>query len=325
MQNAIRSLLEDGMEMDALQLRLQEHKTMLLKFAADKTAVSMGIDCYDWKDEMAFLGHLLDEIVEKRHIVSLTFRHFEYLSLDFKRFCYFLERHKILISFTLSNLLIFHALSRSILKDLYANFDWLSSALSCNQGLKSLDLHELNLPSSTMIHLLQLLKSLKKLKTLSLYGNQFTKEDLFAISNVVKSHNKFIRNVDFSHNNFSQQDEAELVANWKDNYSVVKLYFFLPKQPGTRVGLGRPICERNEPLRWRNMRPIIIDLFIALAPLDLPLYTMLWIFDWLEPMSVSPDHRHYAKVYLLEKLINSRRTVLAQRRIDFARINELRQ
>jgi hypothetical protein len=54
---------------------------------------------------------------------------------------------------------------------------------------------------------------------------------------------------------------------------------------------------------------------IAALPLELPVYILLWVFDWLEPMSHNPHLHVLRKVRLIEGLQRSRSTVTAMRSV----------
>ena len=61
---------------------------------------------------------------------------------------------------------------------------------------------------------------------------------------------------------------------------------------------------------WYERRQALTETVLALTPLELPPYVVLWILDWL------PDYvhcEHIRKINLIEKLIASRRSVMARR------------
>lgn len=68
---------------------------------------------------------------------------------------------------------------------------------------------------------------------------------------------------------------------------------------------------RNIDLRWQVVHKVILETVVAMAPLALPAYVLLWIIDWL------PDydkvHGALKKVSLIQSIIESTRRVLAAR------------
>lgn len=43
------------------------------------------------------------------------------------------------------------------------------------------------------------------------------------------------------------------------------------------------LIERNRNISWITVRPLLIDMCVALVPLQLPSYVLLEIFDWFHP------------------------------------------
>ena len=62
--------------------------------------------------------------------------------------------------------------------------------------------------------------------------------------------------------------------------------------------------------QWRNRREILIKYFLGLVELQLPIYVMYWIIQWLPDLVHS---RRYQKIALLEGLLKSTIKVKAQR------------
>lgn len=50
------------------------------------------------------------------------------------------------------------------------------------------------------------------------------------------------------------------------------------------------ICARNRELQWASVAPRIVDIVLALAPLELPAYVLLWIIDWLPHFERAVNH-----------------------------------
>jgi hypothetical protein len=67
----------------------------------------------------------------------------------------------------------------------------------------------------------------------------------------------------------------------------------------------------KQSLVWRNVHNVLLELVIVVLPLDLPVYVLLWVLDWLKPMSHYPDMHLLKKVRLIEGLRRSRAVVKA--------------
>jgi len=84
------------------------------------------------------------------------------------------------------------------------------------------------------------------------------------------------------------------------------------------------LLQRNRSLQWRTVHAYLLDICLAFAPLQLPTYVLLEIFDWLPThaqiagidYNESSMYRvsHIKKIRLIERvLVQSRRAVLAAR------------
>jgi hypothetical protein len=69
------------------------------------------------------------------------------------------------------------------------------------------------------------------------------------------------------------------------------------------------MCARNADLLWTKVHAMIFDIVIALAPLNLSIYVLLWIIDWLPHLERA--HAEVKKVRLIESVMNSIRKVKA--------------
>jgi hypothetical protein len=63
------------------------------------------------------------------------------------------------------------------------------------------------------------------------------------------------------------------------------------------------------------MHKVLHEIVIAVLPLDLPVYVLLWVLDWLKPMSHKPEMHLLKKVRLIEGLRRSRADVKAMRSV----------
>lgn len=81
------------------------------------------------------------------------------------------------------------------------------------------------------------------------------------------------------------------------NWSL--LTFNMPRDNAFR----NSIRERNRSLQWRLVQPKILDICVAMAPLQLPPYVLLWIIDWLPFYEAAVSH--HKKIALIENINNS--------------------
>ena len=84
------------------------------------------------------------------------------------------------------------------------------------------------------------------------------------------------------------------------------------------------MLSRNRARSWPVIRGKLADLFLALAPLELPAYVILWISDWcpefdtfardqVSGLATTRDVLHGAKIRSLQKMYSARRRLLALR------------
>ena len=63
------------------------------------------------------------------------------------------------------------------------------------------------------------------------------------------------------------------------------------------------VALRSQLLTWPLVHAQILDIVIALAPLDLPCYELLFVVDWLPHWERA--HRQYRKVKLIASIVKS--------------------
>jgi hypothetical protein len=194
-------------------------------------------------------------------------------------------------------------------------FRLLCDALALNTGLFSLSLDNLQLAHENALYLPTMLTRCTRLASLSLFDNCLTAEHVTKISNVLVP-SKWIRYVDFSGNAYEPSDIEDFLAIWKHNYSVARLEFDHIAVRAKQNQFKHNLCARNMRLYWGSIHEYFVDIYMVLAPLELPVYVLLWILDWLEPMSLAVEYHHYEKVCLLQKLVLSRRAVFERRQTN---------
>ena len=81
------------------------------------------------------------------------------------------------------------------------------------------------------------------------------------------------------------------------NYNLIEFSEIIANNPHAQKFL-----KRNRSLLWCNVHPRILDFCISLAPLNLPAYVLLEIFDWLPLMHLV---NHVKKIHLIIAVQNS--------------------
>jgi hypothetical protein len=125
--------------------------------------------------------------------------------------------------------------------------------------------------------------------------------------------NKVLQELDISKNNRTDREQlhTHMGAN---NFTLLRYDDWNSAVVHGRNYAYRPIeaiLRRNESLRWCNVHAMILNTVIALAPLDLPGYVLLWTINclpWLEQV-----HGDLRKITLITAIIASIRRVSAQR------------
>jgi hypothetical protein len=89
---------------------------------------------------------------------------------------------------------------------------------------------------------------------------------------------------------------------WANNYTLCELDFELGWRLDIDFEVAR-LCKRNTALAWPSVQRLIIDIVVALAPLNLPGYVLLWIIDWLPHLARL--HAELKKISLIVNVIGS--------------------
>ena len=135
-------------------------------------------------------------------------------------------------------------------------------------------------------------------------------------------------------------DREAFIANCRETFTDMSPIFILPSRQYPRLKsiacLGEykerfgkhlaEFCKNTRSLEeagrpWYRIRQTLIDQVLALFPLELPSYVMLWILDWL------PDYvhcEHHRKIHLIEKMVGSRRDVM-KRRLQAAQVRDFKR
>jgi hypothetical protein len=73
----------------------------------------------------------------------------------------------------------------------------------------------------------------------------------------------------------------------------------------------RATMERNAQVCWANIHPLLVNVTIAMTSLNLPVYVILWIIDWLPHIHAA--HTEYRKVRVIAGVADSIRRVYEAR------------
>jgi hypothetical protein len=262
-----------------------------------------------------FVSKMFAEIARKKRVQYLEISLITKLYEQQLPLAEFLAQHGELLHFIL-NMLQQSAPTLS-LNAVQHQFTRLADGLLKNTRLQVLWLNNAHISHECLHDLLRVLKSLSRLRDLALIGNLLCDDDAVAISKVL-SESKTIRTLDMTHNLITAAGGEKCMLSWKSNYYITSLDILsLTNTDSIPMFISMNklsnICSRNKTVRWAVIHGRIVEMYLAFAPLELPVYVLLWIIDWLPPMSLAPEHNHFKKVQLLQNLVASRCAVIARR------------
>jgi hypothetical protein len=184
--------------------------------------------------------------------------------------------------------------------------------------------------------LADLIRANPKMERLTVWNTNPSEEPRKELYDAISDHTslQFVR-----HNGlFGEDDVAELIRVIRENRSLLWITAWPPRLSETTerelldaVGdnwvhyqivandspqLMARVAERNSP-RWRELRNRLGDAVVTMLPLRLPTYELLWILDWLPPISrryrwrgdPAYDPYHGKKVALIEGMTRSYRAI----------------
>jgi hypothetical protein len=123
-----------------------------------------------------------------------------------------------------------------------------------------------------------------------------------------------------NHDPYFVELQSAIAQNWSLRLPLAQICSYCGSFDPVYAG---HICATSDALR-RNysmaedkVHRFVLDKCLALAPLRLPAYVILWILDWLPPLhhrfeyrgNLSYDPRHMLKIRLIESLTRSYRTL----------------
>lgn len=100
---------------------------------------------------------------------------------------------------------------------------------------------------------------------------------------------------------FTEANRERIKTAFKNNFSLREFNF-----ASLESTFIKSIEERNSRLQWGVIHPRLLDLSIAMSPLNLPPYVLLWIIDFLPEFAFVSHHR---KIHLLESIARSIRKI----------------
>jgi hypothetical protein len=182
--------------------------------------------------------------------------------------------------------------------------------IASNQTLVELTIYNCHMTYDNLVALCNALIHHRNttLKSLVLTGD-FSGRGLTPLTTLLQT-NKSITLVKFIERNQYQPTDWVAMERFCDairhvNYTVTTL--LIANVRADYIKMADPICARNQQLQWPKVHAMILDAVITLAPLQLPAYILLWIFDWLP--WIERAHVELKKIRLIESVIGSIRRV----------------
>jgi hypothetical protein len=269
-----------------------------------------------------FIKNLFNEILATKHICFFEFYQCDY-GPHFQLFVDFISKHKKIAQLKIilkEGLLSANRSFTDILPTtkMSLKFFALARAIAENSSLRILDLQEHGLSVENVPDIALILSRTPKLLTLNLSNNLFRDAGLIALAQLLAK-NKSVAFFNVAGNKVSAEGGSRCLEILDSNYILCSYYLFLETQEffdGKTCQTYTPygFIARNRNLRWMNIHVILTDIYLSLAPLNLPAYVLLWILDYLEPMALKVDHHHLKKINHLQSLVNSRRSVIENRK-----------
>lgn len=179
--------------------------------------------------------------------------------------------------------------------------------LASSQSLRSLYMRRMWLDDAAIESLCESLAENKSIKYIDWSGNTFGDDGLAALIELLQN-NKTIVGVDLRDNVLCGNIGLVMfLALESCNYTLTKV---LVDADCESLELQH-MCARNSVYQWRTVHGIILDTVLALEPLQLTAYVLLWILDFFPHWEVA--HTEYRKVTLIVAIINSMRRIKAAR------------
>ena len=127
------------------------------------------------------------------------------------------------------------------------------------------------------------------------------------------STNKSLLSIDLSYIAIiDEQIAKEFISTLHFNFTILEIKF-------CNLHLQDVFCfefeQRNKLLQWKNQHAILLEICIAMKPLGLPSYVLLWIYDQFGHGEASINQ--FKKVSLLESVEESARKIKRLRNQNF--------
>jgi hypothetical protein len=267
-----------------------------------------------------FINSLFRSILVTKHICFLEFYECDHRR-HFQEFVDFIGNHKELIQLKITRKADFSyagAIAKTSATAKNINFTSLARAIAQNHNLRILELEEHSLSVWNVPDIGFILMNTPNLLTLNLSRNVFQDAGVIALAQILVD-NKSVAFLNLQQNGVTEGGNLTCLQILESSYTICS--YLVLNDISMLNRNGRVVAvkvvddygSRNKCLRWINVRTILADIYLALAPLKLPAYVMLWILDYLEPMALAADHHHMKKITLLQNLINSRRSIILNR------------
>jgi hypothetical protein len=152
---------------------------------------------------------------------------------------------------------------------------------------------------------------MRHLKRLDLSHNLIGNDGITAIGEWL-TNNKTLTFLDLRKNMIGVSHAAQVFEGVVTrNYILLEIRLF-EKPYGCRKvtcfnAFIKAMCSRNGSFQWCHAHAMIVDIVIALAPLGIPCWVLLWIVDWLPHVAqVGTD---LLKIRLIERVTESMRKI----------------
>jgi len=151
---------------------------------------------------------------------------------------------------------------------------------------------------------------MRHLKRLDLSHNLIANDGMTAIGEWLAT-NKTLTFLDLRKNMIGVSHAWQIMENviGERNCTLLNVYL-LGKSHGCRKvnclnAFIKAMCSHNGSFQWCHAHAIIVDIVMALAPLNIPCWVLLWIVDWLP--RVAQVGTELLKIRLIERVTESMR------------------
>jgi hypothetical protein len=143
---------------------------------------------------------------------------------------------------------------------------------------------------------------------------KMTEEQMDRVFRIENLHEYDLEWIDFGHCRL-----IDCVENWPHRYEIFQRLVGFRVQmhalPAEFRAINKNSVELAAKLKtyfvsWKAVYRLLMENTIAMAPLELPQYVLLWTFDWIPGVG---QHAEYKKVRLIEGVLQSRQSIIDKR------------